>query len=178
MGMAPWCDHCKRLKPEWDKLIEKYKESKTTLVGVIDCTEEGKKVCSQQHVRGYPSLKFGHPWDLQEYTGELTFDALDAFASSTLPLAASCGLMNAHLCDDKQKALLEKYKQMSKGERRIELFEMEEEMENAEIAYNKEVEELNKEIAEAEEAKKQQLSAIQKDLIFLRLVQRHALSQP
>ena len=47
---APWCTHCKRLKPVWDELADKV----DVLVGEVDCTVE-KDLCLKQGVQGYPT---------------------------------------------------------------------------------------------------------------------------
>jgi hypothetical protein len=43
------------------------KDNPTTLVADVDCTAGGKPLCDQNGVRGFPSLKYGAPDDLQEY---------------------------------------------------------------------------------------------------------------
>jgi len=35
---APWCGHCKALKPDWDKLMEEFASSTTQLIADVDCT--------------------------------------------------------------------------------------------------------------------------------------------
>jgi len=58
MFFAPWCGHCKRLAPIWDKLAEDYiKDKKDVVIGKVDCTKE-TSLCSSQDVTGYPTLKF------------------------------------------------------------------------------------------------------------------------
>jgi len=58
MFFAPWCGHCKRLAPIWDKLAEDYiKDEKDVVIGKVDCTKE-TSLCSSQDVTGYPTLKF------------------------------------------------------------------------------------------------------------------------
>jgi len=58
MFFAPWCGHCKRLAPIWDKLAEDYiKDEKDVVIGMVDCTKE-TSLCSSQDVTGYPTLKF------------------------------------------------------------------------------------------------------------------------
>ena len=55
---APWCGHCKKMKPDWDKLMEEFKDSPTALVADVDCTADGKPICDDNGVRGFPTLKW------------------------------------------------------------------------------------------------------------------------
>merc|ERR1712076_213736 len=52
---APWCGHCKRLKPTWDDLAKQ--TAGTHNIGAVDCTVE-KDLCSKHGVRGYPTLLY------------------------------------------------------------------------------------------------------------------------
>lgn len=103
---APWCGHCKKLKPDWDKLMGEV-NSATQLVGDVDCTADGKPLCDENGVKGYPTLKWGDPSDLQDYQGGRSFEELKKFAEENLkPL---CSVKNIDLCDDEKKAEIEKY---------------------------------------------------------------------
>jgi len=71
MFYAPWCGHCKKLKPEFAKasgdLIAN--DPPVTLVQV-DCTEAGKDTCGRFEVRGYPTLKIFRNGELSsDYNG-------------------------------------------------------------------------------------------------------------
>ncbi|CAB3256310.1 unnamed protein product [Arctia plantaginis] len=71
MFYAPWCGHCKRLKPEYAVAagILKNDENPVALVKV-DCTEGGKSTCEQFSVSGYPTLKIFRKGEVsQEYNG-------------------------------------------------------------------------------------------------------------
>jgi len=60
MFFAPWCGHCKRLAPTWDKLAEKYNadpEKHGSKIARVDCTLE-TALCKDNEVSGYPTLKF------------------------------------------------------------------------------------------------------------------------
>ena len=57
---APWCGHCKKMKPEYIAASELYvgEEAETEVVFAdVDATENGA-LASQFGVTGYPSLKF------------------------------------------------------------------------------------------------------------------------
>lgn len=52
---APWCGHCKNLKPAY---IEAASELKGRVkLGAVDCTAH-QSVCSEYGVQGYPTIKF------------------------------------------------------------------------------------------------------------------------
>jgi len=58
MFYAPWCGHCKRMKPEFEKSAgDLLKNDPPVTLAKVDCTEAGKDTCSRFEVRGYPTLK-------------------------------------------------------------------------------------------------------------------------
>lgn len=94
--------------------MEVFESSSTALVADVDCTAEGKSLCQKVGVKGYPSIKYGDPNDLQEYNGGRTFEELQDFALENL--GPSCGPEHLDLCDEEKKALLTKYMAMPRDE--------------------------------------------------------------
>jgi len=102
------------MKPDWDKLMAEFKDSKTALVADVDCTAGGKALCDSIGVRGYPTIKHGDPSNMEDYKGGRTLADLQKFARENL--GPTCGPANVDLCDADNKALIEKYQTMSKAD--------------------------------------------------------------
>merc|ERR1719517_43003 len=102
------------MKPAWDKLMKKYKGHASALVGDVDCTSEGKPLCEEHGVQGFPTIKWGDPSALGDYEGGRDYSDLETFAKENLkPL---CSPKNLDLCDADKKAQIQKYQAMSSGD--------------------------------------------------------------
>jgi hypothetical protein len=99
------------MKPDWDKLMAEFKDSKTALVADVDCTAAGKSICDGVGVRGYPTIKHGDPNNLEDYKGGRSYDQLKEFADKNL--GPTCGPNNLDLCDDEKKEEINKFQAMS-----------------------------------------------------------------
>ena len=97
--------------------MEEYGSSTTQLIAEVDCTtDEGKPLCDANGVRGYPTLKWGDPAGLDDYSGGRDYDALKAFADENLKPV--CSPSNIDLCDATQKKEIEGF--LKKGEAELE----------------------------------------------------------
>ncbi len=54
---APWCGHCKRLAPDYEKVAQAFATEPGVAIVKIDC-DAHKSKCSQFDVSGYPTLKW------------------------------------------------------------------------------------------------------------------------
>ncbi|GJN35989.1 hypothetical protein PR202_gb24811 [Eleusine coracana subsp. coracana] len=80
---APWCGHCKKLAPEYEKLGESFKKAKSVLIAKVDC-DEHKDLCSKYGVSGYPTLQWFPKGSLEpkKYEGQRIVEALAEFVNT------------------------------------------------------------------------------------------------
>jgi len=146
------------MKPAWDKLMEEFKDSKTALVADVDCTASGKELCSDVGVRGYPTIKYGDPNNLEDHKGGRDFDSLKKFAEENL--GPTCGPANLDLCDDEKKALIEKLSKMSDSDLLSAIKEQTDAAEKVETDFKTFVDGLQKQYTEANEKKDKDVEEI------------------
>ncbi|CAE8614322.1 unnamed protein product [Polarella glacialis] len=92
------------MKPAWDQLMKDFDGHASVLIADVDCTTEGKSLCDESGVQGFPTIKYGDPNDMQDYQGGRDADALTKFAKENL--GPSCGPDNLDLCAaDKKKQI-------------------------------------------------------------------------
>merc|ERR1712232_491173 len=137
---APWCGHCKRMAPDWEKLADEWASNEVGLVAEVDCTTDGKPLCDANGVRGFPTLKYGDPNALDDYQGGRTYDAFNSFAKENLkPI---CSPANLDLCDDDKKAEIAKLQAMPVADLEAKIEEKKKLLKDAEDHFEAEVKKL------------------------------------
>lgn len=124
---APWCGHCKKLKPIWDELSEKVE----VLIGEVDCTVE-KELCQKHKVQGYPTIKYSTGFGWKSYKNGRDLEAFETFVDEKMQ--DGC-LDDEKLCSDEEKQELERYTALSMEELHAKLESIDEEKENAEVLF-------------------------------------------
>ena len=146
------------MKPDWDKLMAEYKDSPTAAVVDVDCTAGGKSLCDANGVRGYPTIKYGDPSDLQDYKGGRSLKDFQKFAEENLKPV--CSPANIDLCDDAKKAEIAKLQGMSSSDLDAKIKEKEDEQKAAEKKFTDEVDKLQKRYQELQKEKEDAQEAI------------------
>ncbi|XP_043246793.1 thioredoxin domain-containing protein 5 homolog [Amphibalanus amphitrite] len=76
---APWCGHCQKLAPTWEKLAESLADDKSVNIAKIDCTTN-RDTCSEYEVKGYPTLLWIQDGKkVAKYQGDRSSDDLKKF---------------------------------------------------------------------------------------------------
>jgi len=137
-----------------------FAESKTSVIADVDCTADGKGLCEKIGVRGYPTIKYGDPNNLEDYQGGRDFDALKAFADENL--GPSCSPDNLDLCDDEKKTQIEGFLGKSLDEINKLIKTKEGEIEDAEKNFKTELEALQKNYEEISKQKDEDIKDVKK----------------
>ena len=154
---APWCGHCKRMKPAWDDLMKDFEESDTVLVADVDCIEAGKSLCEKVGVKGFPTIKYGSPDDLQDYQGSRDHPDLLKFAETLKP---GCVLETLENCSEEEKETIEKLKEKSTEDLKVLVLAEAKEREQANTDFKEEVEKLQKKYEQLSKDKESTLEDI------------------
>jgi len=163
------------MKPAWDRLMREFEESETALVADVDCTADGKPLCSKVGVKGYPTLKYGDPNNLEDYKGGRDYDDLLTFAKENL--GPTCGPDNMDLCNAEEKGKIEAI--MAKGLETLnaEIKKIDDTIKNAEDNFEKEVKKLQETYEQLTKDKEEAIAAAKdKDLGLMKTVRAHLQS--
>jgi len=136
------------MKPSWDKLMSTYADSTSVMIADVDCTAGGKSLCEKNGVTGYPSIKWGDPSKLTDYSGGREMKDLEKFASENL--GPTCGPDNLDLCDEVDKKFITKFKKWDIDELDLSIEEKDEKIKTMEAAGKKVVDGLQKQITDAQ----------------------------
>lgn len=128
------------MKPDWDNLMNEFKDSPTALIADVDCTAEGQSLCQTMGVQGYPTIKYGDPSDLQDYQGGRDYASLKSFAEQNLK--PMCSVSNIDLCDDEKKKQIEGYQSLSSADLDTAISAEETKLKNAEQTFKSGVSQL------------------------------------
>jgi len=146
------------MKPAWEKLMAEFKGNPSALVADVDCTAGGKDLCGTKGVRGYPTIKYGDPDDLQDYKGGRTFDDLQKFASENLK--PNCGPANLDLCDADKKAKIEELQALPQADLEAQIAEKTKEIKDAETTFEGEIKALQNRYEELQKEKDAAVAAV------------------
>lgn len=82
-----WCPHCKKAKPEWQKIKDEYEDKPINNTRVIfrevDCDKE-EEVADKFKVDGYPTIKLIKDEQIIEYDAKPNYETLVQFLHTTL----------------------------------------------------------------------------------------------
>mmetsp|Transcript_23329 Transcript_23329/g.51538 ORF Transcript_23329/g.51538 Transcript_23329/m.51538 type:complete len:243 (-) Transcript_23329:507-1235(-) len=115
---APWCGHCKKIKPDWDKLADAWnKPDKNAQIFDVDCISDGgKPLCEKYGVSGYPTLKYFSKDTTdqgQSYEGGREYSDLKKFVKKeSKPPCIVATLQN---CNKKEKAFIQEMNAMEEA---------------------------------------------------------------
>jgi len=129
-------------------------------------------LCNKNGVRGYPTIKYGDPSNLQDYKGGRSYDALKKFADENL--GPSCGPAHLELCDEEMKTTIGKYQAMPAEDLDALIKEKQGTLDKLETDFKSFVEGLNTQYKEKSSEKDEASKAPSQALGIMKSVQAYA----
>jgi len=164
------------MKPAWDKLGDAHADSKSVLIGDVDCTvEDNKSLCSSYGVSGYPTIKYfsgATATTGEAYKGGRDYDALAAFVEENL--GPQCSLSSRDLCSEEQLALIDGFVAMTSAERTAIIEEKDAAIANADETLEALLKSLQKQYEDGKQAKEDATTAASENLSVIRMVEKAA----
>jgi hypothetical protein len=146
------------MKPAWDELMTEWENSPIAVVADVDCTAAGEKLCNDVGVRGYPTIKYGDPNDLQDYNGGRDLDSLKKFASENL--GPVCSPANIDACAADTQAQMKKFVKFDIDELDEQITELEKKVKAEEAKYEQKEQDAQKMLKKAKVAKDKAIKKI------------------
>jgi hypothetical protein len=146
------------MKPAWDKLMKEFEGHASVVIADVDCTAAGKSLCDVSGVKGFPTIKYGDPNNLETYQGGRDFDALSKFAETNL--GPTCSPDHLDLCDAAKKKQIEEFIALPDADLQAKVKEQEDAMEAADKENEELLKSLQKQYEEGTKAKDAKKDAI------------------
>jgi len=85
MFYAPWCGHCKALKPDWAVLAETFTPKDGIVIAKVDA-DAHRDLGTEYGVKGFPTLKYfpAGTTTAEDYTGGRSLDDLISFVNGKI----------------------------------------------------------------------------------------------
>merc|ERR1712232_9246 len=120
----------------------------------------GKPLCDTNGVRGFPTIKYGEPSSLEDYTGGRNFEDISKFAQENLK--PMCSPSKIELCDEKKKVEIEKLMKMSDKNLTGLIDAEEKKLDKAEDTFKEEVQKLQEKYQQLMTEKDSAITAVKK----------------
>jgi len=149
------------MKPAWDKLMKNWNKGerkKTSLIADVDCTGEGKPLCEQNGVQGFPTILWGDVDSLEKYEGPRDYDGLKKFAKENLKPV--CSVANIDLCDDEKKTEIAELQKMEPEKLQQEIEAKEASIKEAESTFETELKKLQETYETLQKTKDDTIKAV------------------
>jgi len=138
------------MKPDWDKLASAFEGSSKVLIADVDCTGAGEPLCEKYGVQGFPTIKTFSPPDTEgeDYEGGRDYDDLKSHADS---LGPGCSAATKENCSPEQLKELEELLAKPAEELEKELTDLKKAMADAQEAHDTLLKSLQEQYEKSEE---------------------------
>ena len=161
---APWCGHCKKLKPEWDKLAD----AVDVVIAEVDCTKE-QSLCQKHGVQGYPTIKYSDGFGWKKYEKGRDYASLESFVEESLQ--DTC-FDDPKLCSEEELLHIEEAKGLTSSDLDARKEQIKGGLEMTETLFKTQVEELQKQYKKLSEEKTIKVESLTKELGYLLYVEK------